>query len=111
MEERQETLIEIEVPPGQTPGVRLDVYITEKSANATRAKVQRGIREGRVTVNGRLETRPSYGIQPGDHLVCRVLRAPPIEVQPSAPLVRLCPLSWKAATVTSPAAPGLMSML
>lgn len=81
-EEKEETLVEIAVPPGQAAGVRLDVYLTEKLANATRAKVQRGIREGRVSVNGRGEKRPSYGVQPGDRLVCRILRAPTIEVVP-----------------------------
>jgi 23S rRNA pseudouridine1911/1915/1917 synthase len=83
-EEPQETVLEIAVPPGQAPGVRLDVYLTEKMANATRAKVQRGIRDGRVSVNGRVETRPSYGVQPGDDLECRVLRSPPIDVLPEA---------------------------
>ena len=87
-EEPQETLVEIPVPPGQAPGVRLDVYLTDKIANATRAKVQRGIREGRVSVNGRVETRPSYGVQPGDELACRIMRPPPIDVEPEdIPLV------------------------
>ncbi len=81
-EEKQETLVEIAVPPGQAAGVRLDVYLTDKLANATRAKVQRGIREGRVSVNGRVETRPSTPVQPGDRLACLVLRPPPIEVAP-----------------------------
>jgi len=80
----EETLITIAVPPGQAAGVRLDVYLTERIANATRAKVQRGIRQGRVSVNGRMEPKPSYPVQPGDHLECRVLRPPPIEVVPEA---------------------------
>jgi len=84
LEEKVETTIDIAVPPGQTPGTRLDVYLTEKVANATRAKVQRGIKEGRVEVNGRIETRPSYSVQPGDHLTCLVLRPPPMDVMPEA---------------------------
>src|SRR5688572_7072396 len=83
-EEPQETVLEIAVPSGQAPGVRLDVYLTERIANATRAKVQRGIRDGRVSVNGRVETRPSYGVQPGDDLECLILRPPPIDVMPEA---------------------------
>jgi len=81
-EAREETLVEIAVPAGQQPGVRLDVYLTEKLPNATRAKVQRGIREGRVDVNGRLLTKPSYPVQPGDVILCRILRPRPIEVVP-----------------------------
>ena len=83
-EEKQETLVEIDVPPGQEPGTRLDVYLTSKVANATRAKVQRGIKDGRVDVNGEPQTKPSYLVQPGDRIVCRILRPPPIEVVPEA---------------------------
>lgn len=78
-----ETLIELDVPPGQAP-VRLDVYITDKTANATRSKVQRGIKDGRVDVNGETVTKVSTPVQPGDHIVCRVLRPPPIEIVPEA---------------------------
>ncbi len=77
-----ETVIEIDVPPGQEGGMRLDVYLTSKIANATRAKVQRGIKDGGVDVNGKTRTRPSWGIQPGDRIVCRIMRPPPIVVTP-----------------------------
>src|SRR5690606_17257918 len=77
-----ETLVEIVVPPGQEPGVRLDHYLTSKLPNVTRSKVQRGIREGRVTVNDAPQTKPSYPVQPGDRIVCRILRPPPLEVVP-----------------------------
>jgi 23S rRNA pseudouridine1911/1915/1917 synthase len=77
-----ESLVEIAVPAGQEPGVRLDQYLTSKLPNATRAKVQRGIREGRVSVNGAPQAKPSYPVQPGDRIVCRVLRPPPVEVVP-----------------------------
>ncbi len=76
-----ETLIELDVPPGQAP-IRLDVYITDKTANATRSKVQRGIKDGRVDVNGEMVTKVSTPVQPGDHIVCRVLRPPPIDIVP-----------------------------
>ena len=76
-----ETLVELDVPPGQAP-TRLDVYVTEKTANATRSKVQRGIKEGRVDVNGEPATKVSTLVQPGDYIVCRVLRPPPIEIVP-----------------------------
>lgn len=79
--ERVETVLTLDVPPGQAP-IRLDVYLTEKTANATRAKVQRGIKDGRVDVNGRTVLKTSYAVQPGDHIECRVLRMAPIEVVP-----------------------------
>ena len=76
-----ETVLTLDVPPGQSP-VRLDVYVTEKTANATRSKVQRAIKEGRVDVNGRPATKVSTPVQPGDRVVCRVMRPPPIEIAP-----------------------------
>ena len=79
--DKVETVIELDVPPGQSP-VRIDLYITDKTANATRSKVQRGIKEGRVDVNGETVTKVSTPVQPGDHIVCRVLRPPPIEIVP-----------------------------
>ena len=78
-----EAVIELDVPPGQSP-VRLDVYVTDKTANATRSKVQRGIRDGNVDVNGVTVTKVSTPVQPGDRIVCRVMRPPPIEVVPEA---------------------------
>ena len=81
--DKVETVIELDVPPGQSP-VRLDVYVTDKTANATRSKVQRGIKAGRVDVNGETVTKVSTPVQPGDHIVCRVMRPPPIEVVPEA---------------------------
>lgn len=81
-EEKIEAVIEIDVPMGQEGGGRLDVYLANKIANATRAKVQRGIKEGCVDVNGVTQTKPSHSVQPGDHIVCRVMRPPPIEVVP-----------------------------
>ena len=78
----EETIV-LDVPPGQTP-VRLDVYLTEKTANATRTKVQKAIKAGRVEVNAEAVTRVSTPVQPGDHIECRVMRPPPIEVVPEA---------------------------
>ena len=83
MSERKiETTIQIDVPPGQEGGTRLDLYLTAKMANVTRAKVQRGIRDGNVDVNGITRTKVSHPVQPGDRIVCRILRPPPIEVVP-----------------------------
>ena len=79
--DKVETRIELDVPPGQSP-VRLDVYLTEKTPNATRTKVQRAVKAGRVSIGGTVVTRPATLVQPGDHIVCLVMRAPPIEVVP-----------------------------
>jgi len=84
MEAHPETVIELEVPPGYHEEARLDVYITRFMPNASRSKVQRGIREGRVTVNGLLITRPSHTVLPGDVIQCRLPRPPPLEALPEA---------------------------
>ena len=81
-DERIEMVFTYDVPPGYTERERLDVYLTHKTANASRHKVQTGIRDGRVDVNGRTETRPSRPVTAGDVLVCRVLRLPPMEAAP-----------------------------
>lgn len=79
--DKVEAVIELDVPPGQAP-VRLDVYLTDKTPRATRTKVQRAIKGGRVDVNGAPATKVSTPVQPGDRIVCRVMRPPPIEVVP-----------------------------
>lgn len=82
MTEKTEQIVDIDVPAGQTPGVRIDRYLAGKLKNATRSKVQKGIREGRVQVNGNVVTKSAYGVQPGDRIRCTILRSPPIEVIP-----------------------------
>ena len=83
-EDKQETVVEIEVPAGYHEGARLDVYLTRHLPNASRAKVQRGIREGRVSVGGKAIRKPSHVVQAGDRIACRLLRPPPLEVRPEA---------------------------
>ncbi len=80
--EKQEVTISIAVPPGYRDDARLDVFLTVSIQNATRAKVQKGIRGGRVTVNGRTATKASYIVQASDRIECRLLRPPPMEVRP-----------------------------
>ncbi len=81
-ETRVETRITLAVPPGYREGERLDVYLTRFIQNATRSKVQRGIREGRVSVNGKVVKKGSFSVQPGAVIECRVMRPPPMEVLP-----------------------------
>jgi len=63
--ELQEVCIQLEVPPGYREGGRLDAYLARFLAQASRTKIQRGIREGRVTVNGVVVQKPAYTVQPG----------------------------------------------
>ena len=79
--DKVETVVTLSVPPGQAP-MRLDHYVTDKTAGATRSKVQKAIKEGRVDVNGQTVTKTSTAVQPGDRIVCRVMRPPPMEIHP-----------------------------
>lgn len=80
--EAGEWTVTLEVPPGYREAARLDVYITRSIMNASRAKVQQGILEGRVQVNGVTVERSSYRVQPGDRITCLLLRPPPAEAKP-----------------------------
>ncbi|MDA0379349.1 MAG: RluA family pseudouridine synthase [Bacteroidetes bacterium] len=80
--EKQTTLLTFTVPDGYRERERLDVYLTGFIQNATRAKVQKGIKEGLVRVNGGVASRPSQPIQPGDEIVCTLLKAPPMDILP-----------------------------
>jgi len=80
--ELQEVCIQLEVPPGYREGGRLDAYLARFLAQASRTKIQRGIREGRVTVNGVVVQKPAYTVQPGDVITLRILRPPPVEIVP-----------------------------
>ncbi len=77
------TLVSLLVPAGQTADTRLDVYLTALLPNATRTRVQQGIKEGRVTVNSS-PAKASYIVQPEDRIECVLLRPPPIEAEPEA---------------------------
>lgn len=77
-----ETTVTLEVPAGYRENERLDVYLTRFIPNVSRSKVQQGIRQGMVTVSGRVVRRPSHPVQSGDVLVCRIMRPPPIRAEP-----------------------------
>jgi 23S rRNA pseudouridine1911/1915/1917 synthase len=82
MEDPQETLVEIVVPPGYRAGERLDLYLSEKVADLTRSKAQRSLKAGHVTVNGDPGPKPSYPVQAGDRIELRLMRPPPPEAHP-----------------------------
>ena len=75
------TNIDLEVPAGHLDNTRLDVYITTFVQNATRVKVQAGIKAGYVTVNQKQE-KASYRVQPGDVIEIVLPKAPPPEARP-----------------------------
>ncbi len=70
------TRYDLVVPEGHHEQMRLDKYITGFIQNATRNKVQEGIRNGWVRVNGVLE-KASYRVQPEDQIVIIIPKAPP----------------------------------
>jgi 23S rRNA pseudouridine1911/1915/1917 synthase len=75
-----EKIIDLHVSKGQE-SIRLDVYITNAIANATRNKVQQAIDDNQVTVNG-ISRKGSYKIKPGDNIQCVFMRPPPLELLP-----------------------------
>lgn len=75
-----EHVLDFKVPLGQTPE-RIDLYISRNTQNATRTKVQKAIAEGNVTVNGK-KSKASRKVQPGDKIICKIMKPPPIELVP-----------------------------
>ena len=82
MPEKQETTTELTVPPGYRKGERLDVYLARVLPDASRAKVQRSIKEGHVRVDGAAQTKASHSVQAGETIACTLLRPPPMEAVP-----------------------------
>lgn len=78
--EHIETVINIDVSKNQTLE-RLDIYLTRNVANASRSKVKKAIDSGLVTVNG-VTAKASQKVKGNDKIVCRIMKAPPIELVP-----------------------------
>lgn len=73
-------ILQFAIPPGHSRQ-RIDVYLTRHVANATRNKVQRGIDDGLVLVNGK-RVKPSYLVNPNDSIVVTLPRPPRTEALP-----------------------------
>lgn len=56
----------VTTPVPEDVGARLDVFIAKEQAAPSRSAAQRHLAEGRVRVNGLVETRPSYRVREGD---------------------------------------------
>ncbi len=80
--EKEQHEVNLVVPPGYREEARLDVFLTRNLLNATRSKVQKGIKDGRVAINGKPVRRPSHPVHAGDRIDCKVLRSPPIQAMP-----------------------------
>lgn len=78
--DRIEKVYEFTIPKGQS-SERLDNFLTRMIPNATRTKVQKAIAAERVLVNSKTK-KPSYKIAPMDHILCTVMKLPPIELIP-----------------------------
>jgi 23S rRNA pseudouridine1911/1915/1917 synthase len=62
---------EFEVKNPDVEGYRLDVYLTKRLPKYSRTLIQKLIRDGMVTVNGRA-SKPSYEVRERDKLVARI---------------------------------------
>ena len=82
--EKQPFELRFDIPPGYREAERLDVYLTRYIQNATRAKVQKGIKEGMVMVNGDVIKKGSRPVQAGDRIDCVVMKAPSMDILPEA---------------------------
>ena len=69
---------QIVVPPGKARE-RLDIYLTHHIENATRSKVQQGIKSGLITVDGK-KVKSSHQVSPGEAIHVSIPRPPPPDV-------------------------------
>lgn len=76
--EEKVTRLQFTADAGQQP-MRLDQYLTQQIKNATRSKVQDGIKKGQVLVNG-TPVKASYLIQPDDQIDITLPKPPPPDV-------------------------------
>ena len=60
--------------PGQEP-LRIDKFLMDRLPNVTRNKVQQGIKDGFVTVNGQT-VKPNYRVHAGDEIVIALPEPP-----------------------------------
>lgn len=67
------------IAKNQAP-MRLDVFLTNQVLNATRTRVQRAFESNLISVNGQITTKPSRKVLPGDEILCKMLKYPPVEL-------------------------------
>eukprot|EP00890_Picochlorum_soloecismus_P000975 jgi/Picsp_1/1879/NSC_05345-R1_rna pseudourine synthase chloroplastic-like len=67
--------------------MRLDAFISqnvsgEQAGATSRARVQASIKEGLVSLNGKVMKKPSHAVKIGDQIECVILGPPPLEANP-----------------------------
>ncbi|WP_103021375.1 RluA family pseudouridine synthase [Salinibacter altiplanensis] len=80
---REENVVEVVVPASETDEPRIDKYLTRFYPEASRTKIQRAIKKGHLKVNG-ADVKKSYPVAPGDEIVFRLIRKPPMQAEPEA---------------------------
>ena len=80
---RQGDTIQIEVPETYGAEERVDKFLARFFPKASRSKIQRSIKKGQALVNG-ADVKKSYPVQPGDTVICRLVRRPPMEATPES---------------------------
>ncbi|PSQ79189.1 MAG: RluA family pseudouridine synthase [Bacteroidetes bacterium QS_1_63_11] len=78
---REENVVEVTVPETETEGPRIDKYLTRFYPETSRTKIQRSIKKGHLKVNG-ADVQKSYAVEPGDEIVFRLIRKPPMQAEP-----------------------------
>lgn len=78
---REENVVEVVVPTSLDSEPRIDKYLTRFYPEASRTKIQRSIKKGHIKVNSE-DVQKSYGVQPGDEIVFRLIRKPPMQADP-----------------------------
>lgn len=78
---REGDVVEVVVPETETGGLRIDKYLTRFYPETSRTKIQRSIKKGHVKVNG-ADVKKSYPVEPGDQIVFRLVRKPPMQAEP-----------------------------
>ncbi len=73
--------IRLMVPADYVGAERVDKYLARRLERPSRAKIQRSIKAGTVTVNGE-DVKKSYVVEAGDEIVCRLVRKPPVGAEP-----------------------------
>ncbi|MFB6098591.1 MAG: RluA family pseudouridine synthase [Salinibacter sp.] len=80
---RKDNVVEVVVPESETDEPRIDKYLTRFYPEASRSKIQRAIKKGHLKVNG-ADVQKSYQVVPGDRVVFRLVRKPPMQAEPEA---------------------------
>lgn len=80
---REDNVVEVVVPGTHTEQTRIDKYLTRFYPEASRTKIQRSIKKGHVKVNGG-DVKKSYAVEPGDEIVFRLIRKPPMQAEPES---------------------------